>query len=74
MSAIAKTGQTIQGRDVAFLQPPTVADAETILSLEGGWTADLANNRVRLNAAIFWYEVEDMQLSVIGGAGNIARR
>lgn len=71
--ARAATGfraQTIQGRDVAFLETPTVAEPETITSFEVGYKADLLSDRMRINAAAFWYEVEDMQLSVIGGASN----
>lgn len=62
--------QTIQGRDVAFLETPTVAEPETIESVEAGYKADLLGGRMRLNAAVFWYEIDDMQLSVIGGASN----
>jgi len=65
--------QTIQGRDVAFLGTPSVAIPETINSVEAGYKAELADNRVRLNIGAFWYEVDDMQLSIIGGAGNINR-
>lgn len=62
--------QTIQGRDVAFLETPTVAVPETITSFEVGYKADLANDRLRLNAAVFYYTIDDMQLSIIGGTGN----
>lgn len=62
--------QTIQGRDVAFLETPTVAVPETITSYEAGYKADLAGNRLRLNAAVFYYSIDDMQLSIIGGATN----
>lgn len=62
--------QTIQGRDVAFLETPTVAEPETIESLEIGYKASLFDNRMRLNIGVFTYEVEDLQLSVIGGATN----
>ena len=62
--------QTIQGRDVAFLETPTVAEPETIVSFEVGYKADLLENRLRLNAAVFYYTVSDMQLSIIGGASN----
>ena len=63
--------QTIQGRDVAFGEFPTVAKPETITSFEAGYKADLAGDRLRVNLGVFAYEVEDMQLSVIGGASNI---
>ena len=62
--------QSIQGRDVAFLEFPTVADPETILSFEAGYKADLLENRMRVNFAVFYYTVDDMQLSIIGGASN----
>jgi iron complex outermembrane receptor protein len=63
--------QSIQGRDVAFLEFPSVADPETILSFEAGYKADLMENRMRLNVGVFYYTVDDMQLSIIGGASNI---
>jgi len=63
--------QSIQGRDVAFLEFPSVADPETILSFEAGYKADLLDNRMRLNVGVFHYTVDDMQLSIIGGASNI---
>ena len=62
--------QSIQGRDVAFLEFPTVAAPETITSYELGYKADLVDNRLRLNASVFYYNVDDMQLSIIGGATN----
>jgi len=55
---------------VAFLLPPTVADSETILSFELGYKADLLDNSLRVNGAIFYYEIDDMQLSAIGGNSN----
>ncbi len=62
--------QTIQGRDVAFLETPTVALPETIDSVEAGYKAELMGNRMRLNVGVFYYEVDDLQLSIIGGASN----
>ncbi len=62
--------QTIQGRDVAFLETPSVAKPETINSLEAGYKADLFSDRMRVNFGVFHYEVDDMQLSIIGGATN----
>jgi iron complex outermembrane receptor protein len=64
---------TIQGRDVAFFGNPSVADSETIDSIEGGFKSQLADNRVRLNGAVFYYEVKDMQLSAIGGTSNLVQ-
>ncbi|WP_445425762.1 TonB-dependent receptor [Alishewanella sp. HL-SH06] len=59
--------QTIQGRDVAFEAPPSVAGAETITSFEVGTKSDLLDNTLRLNAALFYYVIDDIQLSAIGG-------
>lgn len=61
---------TIQGRDIAFFNPPSTAESETILSYEAGFKSDLMNNRARLNAAVFYYTIEDQQFSAIGGLGN----
>ncbi|WP_100641199.1 TonB-dependent receptor [Alteromonas facilis] len=62
--------QTIQGRDVAFEGSPSVADAETINSIEGGFKSDLLDDSLRLNAAVYYYEIDDMQFSAIGGGNN----
>ena len=62
--------QSIQGRNIAFAEPATVADAETIMSYEFGVKSDLLQNTLRLNAAVFYYTIDDMQISVIGGELN----
>tara|TARA_R110002126_G_scaffold43555_8_gene124860 strand:- start:9485 stop:11719 length:2235 start_codon:yes stop_codon:yes gene_type:complete len=59
--------QSIQGRDVAFEAPPSVADSETITSFEVGAKSDLLDNTLRLNGALFYYTIDDIQLSAIGG-------
>ena len=49
----------------------TVASPETVLSFELGMKADLWDNRARVNASVFHYEVKDQQLTAVGGAtGN----
>jgi len=69
-------GPTIQGRDVAFsafsgaVDPQTVAVSETIQSYEAGFKSELADNRIRLNATAFYYEIDDQQFSIIGGLNN----
>lgn len=60
---------SIQARNAAFGGPVTVADSETIISYELGYKADITD-RFRLNSAVFYYDVSDMQLTAIGGAGN----
>ncbi|MFQ3196812.1 MAG: iron complex outermembrane receptor protein [Paraglaciecola sp.] len=62
--------QSIQARDVAFEGAPSVADAETINSFEIGFKSDLLDNTLRLNAATFYYQIDDMQFSAIGGGAN----
>ena len=64
---------TIQGRDIAFGAPASTADSETITSYEAGFKSDLANNRVRLNGSVYYYELEDQQLTAIGGGGNFVQ-
>jgi len=64
---------TIQGRDVAFFGAPSTAKSETITSIEGGFKTTLADERVRLNGAVYYYEIKDQQLSAIGGGGNFVQ-
>jgi iron complex outermembrane receptor protein len=61
---------TIQGRDIAFFNPPSVATSETIQSYEIGMKSDLFDRRLRLNGAVYHYTIEDQQFSAIGGLGN----
>ena len=63
-------GPSIQGRDVAFFSPPSLANSETVLSWEAGFKSSMLDNTLRLNAAAFTYEVSDIQLTAVGGAGN----
>ncbi|HAW78239.1 MAG TPA: TonB-dependent receptor, partial [Alteromonas australica] len=65
--------QSIQGRAVAFTESPSVADAETINSFEVGVKSDLLDDTLRLNAAAFFYTVDDMQFSAIGGSDNLTQ-
>jgi len=62
--------QTIQGRDVAFEGAPSVAEPETINSAELGFKSDLLDNSLRLNVATFYYVIDDIQFSAIGGGAN----
>jgi outer membrane receptor protein involved in Fe transport len=66
-------GPTIQGRDVAFFNPPSVAQSENITSWEAGFKAELADRTIRLNGAVFYYTVEDPQFTAVGGAGNLVQ-
>lgn len=62
--------QSIQGRDVGFLGSASTADSEKILSYEVGYKADLLDNRLRLNTAAFYYDLDDIQLTAVGGNNN----
>ncbi|EJL38002.1 outer membrane receptor protein [Caulobacter sp. AP07] len=63
-------GPTIQGRDIVFGAPASVAQSETIQSYEVGFKSELLDRRIRFNGAAFTYEEKDPQFSAIGGAGN----
>ena len=62
---------SIQGRNIAFFDPNpfSVAQSETILSTEIGFKSEI-NNRIRLNGALYYYTIDDQQLSAIGGNTN----
>ena len=64
---------TIQGRDVAFFGVPTTAKEETIYSYEAGFKADLVEGRMRWNAAAFYYDMSDLQVTAVGGNDNNVR-
>ncbi len=64
---------TIQGRDIAFFGQPSKAGSETITSLEAGIKSEWFDRRLRLNLVAFYYEIENQQLSAIGGTGNMIR-
>lgn len=66
-------GPTIQGRDVAFFAAPSVAQSENITSYEVGFKSELADRKVRLNGAVYYYTVEDPQFTAVGGAGNLVQ-
>ena len=66
-------GPTIQGRDVAFFSAPSVAQSENITSWEVGFKSELADRRVRLNGAAYYYTVDDPQFTAVGGAGNLVQ-
>lgn len=48
----------------------SVAAPETSTAFEAGVKADLWNNRSRINAGVFYYEVKDQQLTAVGGSSN----
>ncbi|KQZ45118.1 TonB-dependent receptor [Duganella sp. Root1480D1] len=53
--------------------PITVADAETITSIEAGVKADLWNRRARASLSVYDYDVKNQQLTVVGGNSNVTK-
>ncbi|MFN6933529.1 MAG: TonB-dependent receptor [Tsuneonella sp.] len=64
---------TIQGRDVAFFAPPSIATSEKIMSYEAGFKSELAGRTIRINGAAFYYTINDPQFSAVGGTGNLVQ-
>jgi iron complex outermembrane receptor protein len=63
-------GPTIQGRSAVFGAPFTTADSETIMSYEAGFKSQLLDNRLRFNASVFYWKVNDIQLNGNDSNGN----
>lgn len=63
---------SIQGR-ILFGDEITVADSETITSFETGIKSDVLDGRGRVNATIFYFEMNDQQLTAVGGDANFNR-
>jgi len=63
-------GPSIQGRDIAFFGLPSTALSETITSAEVGFKTTLNDGRVRMNGAVFYYQVDDQQITAVGGVNN----
>ena len=63
---------SIQGR-LLFGDAVTMADTETILSLEGGTKLRLWQQRLHLNMSAFQYFMQDQQLTAVGGEANFNR-
>jgi len=61
---------SIQGR-VLFGGAITIADSETVTSIEAGFKKELAEGRARLNAALFYYQMSDQQLTAGSGSANV---
>ncbi|MEO0882317.1 MAG: TonB-dependent receptor [Pseudomonadota bacterium] len=60
---------SIQGR-VLFGDAITTADSEELTSYEAGLKSTLLDGRIIYNISGFYYEIDDQQLTAIGGAGN----
>jgi iron complex outermembrane receptor protein len=51
--------------------PITVADSETITSVEAGVKADLFERRARVAFSLYNFDVKNQQLTVVGGNSNV---
>ncbi len=60
---------SIQGR-LLFGDTVSVADSETSISWEAGVKATFAEGRARANFNVFYYTVDNAQLTAVGGAAN----
>jgi iron complex outermembrane receptor protein len=63
---------SIQGR-ILFGDVVTVAESETINSIETGIKSDVLDGRGRLNMTVFYYQMDDQQLTAVGGGANFNR-
>ena len=59
----------VQGR-IVFGDIVTVADTETIDSVEAGFNSSFLGGRGILNGAAYYYNTQDQQVTAVGGAGN----
>ena len=65
---------SIQGRSLfSFGDGISVADSETIISYEAGVKSDILDNMGRINASVFYYTMDNQQLTSVGGDSNTAR-
>jgi len=65
---------SIQGRSLfAFDDGISVADSETIISYEAGIKSDILDSMGRINASVFYYTMNDQQLTSVGGDSNTAK-
>ncbi|QDP01236.1 TonB-dependent receptor [Thalassotalea sp. PS06] len=65
---------SIQGRSLfAFDDGISVAETESILSYEAGVKSNILDGSGRLNASVFYYTMDDQQLTSVGGDSNTAR-
>ncbi|MCG7571428.1 TonB-dependent receptor [Pseudoalteromonas sp. CNC9-20] len=63
---------SIQGR-ILFGNEVTIAESETVTSFETGIKSDILDGRGRVNAAVFYYTMDDQQLTAVGGGANFNR-
>ncbi|MEI5639376.1 MULTISPECIES: TonB-dependent receptor [unclassified Pseudoalteromonas] len=63
---------SVQGR-ILFGDEATVAESETTNSIEAGIKSDVLDGSGRVNATVFYYQMNDQQLTAVGGGSNFNR-
>ncbi len=63
---------SVQGR-ILFGDEITIGDSEEVLSFETGLKSDFWNERARLNASVYYFTMDDQQLTAVGGDSNFNR-
>ncbi|ATC87345.1 MULTISPECIES: TonB-dependent receptor [Pseudoalteromonas] len=63
---------SLQGR-ILFGNDVTTAESETITSYETGIKSDVLDGQGRVNATVFYYTMDDQQLTAVGGGANFNR-
>ena len=63
---------SVQGR-ILFGDEVTVAKSETTNSIEAGIKSDVLDGQGRVNATVFYYQMNDQQLTAVGGGANFNR-
>jgi iron complex outermembrane receptor protein len=63
---------SVQGR-ILFGNEVTVAESETVNSIEFGVKSDVLDGQGRVNATVFYFQMDDQQLTAVGGGANFNR-
>ena len=63
---------SLQGR-ILFGDEVTTAKSETVTSYETGIKSDVLDGQGRVNATVFYYTMNDQQLTAVGGGANFNR-
>lgn len=63
---------SIQGRSLLFSASHTTAKSELVTSIETGFKSTMLENTARIDGSVFYYVVDDQQLTAVGGNGNVA--
>ena len=63
---------SIQGRSLLFSASHTTAESELVTSIETGFKSTMLENTARVDGSVYYYVVDDQQLTAVGGSGNVA--